>query len=218
MLILRVSLLKIANVPPLPPSDANSRKWGGGKRDPYVVLQIDDNEHTSASVPRTLNPSWSPPAIFDFNLPLHDPRLLLRVSVLDYLNHDLVVASTELPIPHMSDDDASPTSHRLRSHVPGSQAKCHIWLSMAWIEDGPPPSGSPMWEYQRLGDVWEADDGNTSGCQLNFPGGDADGWEYADSVDGPWSIRQSPSATARRRRWLSADHDDDPNNGSSSTS
>ncbi|ETW03270.1 hypothetical protein H310_04778 [Aphanomyces invadans] len=212
---LRVHLHKLTNVPPLvATTDGNdTHKWGGGKRDPYVVFTLyvnDDNEenieHTSAAVPRTLNPTWSPPAVFDFSV-TQAKALRLYVTIHDYLNGDSVLASTLIDVDAV--ESCCETPYRLSPQIPQRQAKCHIWLSFESIcpSTNQTPDERSRWEYQQRLDTdgeWEVvdeagDHAVHAGWRVDQDYGDGDGWAYAVSMEGPWNLH---SATFRRRRWV----------------
>ncbi|EQC41374.1 hypothetical protein SDRG_01347 [Saprolegnia diclina VS20] len=228
---LRVQLHRVSNIPGLCDDErARGPRYCGGQRDPYVVLELDDQEQISAVVPRTLNPAWH--ASFDFRLCAEvKQKARLRVAVYDYLNADKLLVSTSIALDSVEDEVNVP--YRLASHLKVPHAKAYVWLDLAWLPA--PTIVLELWEKQRLGSHgrWHAqclatgdgypfesmdgyvcgnslDEATSSSIPSGWRSGDGwrprdrsrdSGWHYAASFAGPWTAMPEATSVVRRRVW-----------------
>ncbi|OQS00453.1 hypothetical protein ACHHYP_03538 [Achlya hypogyna] len=142
---LRVQLHRVSNVPGLLPEERTSSRWCGGQRDPYVVIELNQQERISAVVPRTLNPEWH--AWFEFTLrPSEKERARLHVAVYDCLNADRLLVSTSIALGDV--DEAFNSPYLLASHLSVPSAKAKVWLDIEWRQPAPPSMVLEIWEKQ----------------------------------------------------------------------
>ncbi|CAI5732112.1 unnamed protein product [Peronospora destructor] len=71
----------------------------GGKSDPYVVFTLDGMTEKSSCIMNSLNPQWSPPEKFQFELDEWEKKFLI-VQVFDYdrLSKDDLIGSAVIPL------------------------------------------------------------------------------------------------------------------------
>jgi hypothetical protein len=128
----RVHLNKVTNIPPLPKAE-DSFQWCGGKRDPYVVIELNAQEHMSSVRPRSLNPEWhEEAAIFDFHVPASEwVSSIMNIMIYDFLNHDSLLGTTAITLGSLKFNEM-PQAFMVKSKVQNGrpQAKCKVWLRL----------------------------------------------------------------------------------------
>jgi hypothetical protein len=71
----------------------------GGKSDPYVMLKVDRTQHKSTTVSTSLNPKWTPPEVFHFQIDRPKEKCLeVHVFDFDRLNNDDLLGTATLAL------------------------------------------------------------------------------------------------------------------------
>ncbi|KAF4317897.1 hypothetical protein BBO99_00005309 [Phytophthora kernoviae] len=71
----------------------------GGKSDPYVVFKLGDETKKSSCIMNNLNPQWSPPEKFQFELDEWENEFLIaQVYDYDRLSKDDLIGSAVIPL------------------------------------------------------------------------------------------------------------------------
>ncbi|KAF4325493.1 hypothetical protein BBO99_00000302 [Phytophthora kernoviae] len=77
----------------------------GGKSDPYVIFKLGSTKHRSPCIKNNLNPVWSPPEEYVFEVPDAASAVLnVEVYDLDTLNPDDLLATLVVPVAKFADE------------------------------------------------------------------------------------------------------------------
>lgn len=149
MFALQVTLTRAQD---LPASDFGFMGMGG-KSDPYVTLKVGRNAQKSSIVSSTLNPRWTPPEVFHFQIDKPKEKCLeIQVFDFDRLNKDDLLGTANIALaPFLETQHSELISYEL--DVPAEFDKQHrksaIFLEIKLMSTDRVDQVLELWENQR---------------------------------------------------------------------